>query len=169
MGVPPFLTETGFNYYYHRYYYPQVGRFINEDPIGLKSDLNLFEFVKNNPLNFFDLYGLQLTEDEIEQRTYRPTLTKPERIVDSLRVLTRAPRSLTNPKMQCCIAEKVAKKAARKVFTAIGIHLLVEIMLEHLHELSHVILIPETLHVGQELSKLTHEAWIECMYELDLW
>ncbi|MEN8154350.1 MAG: RHS repeat-associated core domain-containing protein, partial [Acidobacteriota bacterium] len=30
-----FDEETGMNYYYHRYYKPDLGRFLNEDPIGL--------------------------------------------------------------------------------------------------------------------------------------
>ena len=52
-----FDAESGLNYYYYRYYYPQVGRFINEDPIGIRQELNLYFFVGNNSINFIDPYG----------------------------------------------------------------------------------------------------------------
>ena len=42
-----------------RYYDPQVGRFISEDPIGFAGgDLNLYVYVKNNPIMFIDPFGL---------------------------------------------------------------------------------------------------------------
>jgi RHS repeat-associated protein len=50
-------SETGLNYHYHRYYYPQVGRFINEDPIGLLGSLNMYSSVSNNPINYWDPFG----------------------------------------------------------------------------------------------------------------
>jgi RHS repeat-associated protein len=42
-----------------RYYDPQVGRFINKDPIGLEGGINLFAYVDGNPVNWVDPYGLQ--------------------------------------------------------------------------------------------------------------
>jgi RHS repeat-associated protein len=50
--------ESGLNYYYHRYYYPTIGRFINEDPIGFGGDFNFFRFCHNNPINAIDPFGL---------------------------------------------------------------------------------------------------------------
>ena len=49
--------ESGLHYYYHRYYYPSIGRFINEDPIGFKGGPNLLKSFDNNPINFIDPYG----------------------------------------------------------------------------------------------------------------
>jgi uncharacterized protein RhaS with RHS repeats len=47
-------------YYRARWYDPQVGRFISEDPIGFDGgDLNLYGYVVNNPANFRDPTGLQ--------------------------------------------------------------------------------------------------------------
>jgi RHS repeat-associated protein len=50
--------ETGLYYYRARYYDPMQGRFISKDPIGFAGgDLNLYGYVKNNPLNFTDPKG----------------------------------------------------------------------------------------------------------------
>jgi len=50
-------TETGLYYYRARYYDSNVGRFASEDPIGFKSDLNLYRYVRNKPINFRDPSG----------------------------------------------------------------------------------------------------------------
>ena len=50
--------ETGLYYYRARYYDPEAGRFISKDPIGFKGGINVFSYVKNNPINFYDPYGL---------------------------------------------------------------------------------------------------------------
>ncbi len=51
-------AETGLHYNYFRYYNPQTGRYITPDPIGLEGGMNLFAYVKGNPLNTIDTYGL---------------------------------------------------------------------------------------------------------------
>src|SRR6185503_18789838 len=52
--------ETGLYYYRARYYDPKTGRFVREDPIGLRgSDINFYAYVRNNPVNWTDPYGLQ--------------------------------------------------------------------------------------------------------------
>ncbi len=52
--------DTGLIYYRSRLYDPQLGRFISEDPIGLRSgDINLYGYVKNRPLLFTDPSGMQ--------------------------------------------------------------------------------------------------------------
>jgi RHS repeat-associated protein len=55
-----FDQESGLNYYYHRYYNPSIGRFINEDPIGFNGGLNLYLSVENNPINSVDFFGLKI-------------------------------------------------------------------------------------------------------------
>ncbi|HKZ81154.1 MAG TPA: RHS repeat-associated core domain-containing protein, partial [Pyrinomonadaceae bacterium] len=50
--------DTGIFYYRARFYDPQLGRFISEDPIGLAGGLNLFAYVENNPMLFADPNGL---------------------------------------------------------------------------------------------------------------
>lgn len=50
---------NGFYYMRARYYDPNVGRFISEDPIGFKGgDVNLMAYVGNNPVNLVDPSGL---------------------------------------------------------------------------------------------------------------
>jgi len=51
-------AETGLYYYRARYYDPQTGRFINEDPIGWVAGPNGYAYVANNPLYFTDPEGL---------------------------------------------------------------------------------------------------------------
>ena len=52
------IDGLGINYYRARYYNPQTGRFISEDPIGLVAGINNYAYVGNSPLNFVDPFGL---------------------------------------------------------------------------------------------------------------
>jgi len=49
--------ETGFYYYGFRYYSPELGRWLNRDPIEENGGLNLYRFVENNSINDVDLFG----------------------------------------------------------------------------------------------------------------
>jgi RHS repeat-associated protein len=50
---------TGLYYYRARYYNPQLGRFLNEDPLRFGGgDANLFAYANNNPINLTDPSGL---------------------------------------------------------------------------------------------------------------
>jgi RHS repeat-associated protein len=53
-----FDSETSLYYYGYRYYLPQLGRWINRDPIGILGSVDLYEYVSNNPLNSIDIFGL---------------------------------------------------------------------------------------------------------------
>ena len=66
-------SETGLYYYAMRYYNPETGRWINRDPIdekgfqflhgikgdGIKSSIEPYTFVKNNPVSLWDYLGLK--------------------------------------------------------------------------------------------------------------
>lgn len=50
---------NGFYYMRARYYDPKVGRFVSEDPSGFEGgDVNLYAYVKNNPMMGIDPTGL---------------------------------------------------------------------------------------------------------------
>ena len=50
--------ETGMIYYGHRYYTPDTGRFISQDPIEETGGINLYCMAGNNIINLVDLLGL---------------------------------------------------------------------------------------------------------------
>ena len=52
--------ETGLHYNLMRYYEPEAGRFVNQDPIGLWGGENLYQFA-DNALVWFDPLGLKKT------------------------------------------------------------------------------------------------------------
>ena len=53
-------TETNLIYYGYRHYSPELGRWINRDPVGTAGGPNLYEFVANIPNYFVDRLGLLL-------------------------------------------------------------------------------------------------------------
>jgi RHS repeat-associated protein len=52
-----FDPETGLYYYRARYYAPQLGRFLQTDPVGDKDDIDLYSYVGNDPLDKTDPTG----------------------------------------------------------------------------------------------------------------
>ncbi len=56
-----FDRETGLHYNFFRYYEPEAGRFVNQDPIGLLGGMNLYQFAFNiqmwiDPLGWSTVY-----------------------------------------------------------------------------------------------------------------
>ncbi|MEG0714550.1 MAG: RHS repeat-associated core domain-containing protein [Morganella sp. (in: enterobacteria)] len=49
--------ESGLHYNRYRYYDPDIGRFITQDPIGLKGGINPYQYAPN-PVNWVDPLGL---------------------------------------------------------------------------------------------------------------
>ncbi|RRD55670.1 RHS repeat-associated core domain-containing protein, partial [Comamonadaceae bacterium OH2545_COT-014] len=54
-----FDQETNSHYNFHRDYKPNLGRYVQSDPIGLKGGVNWFVYVHGRPLFFADYYGLK--------------------------------------------------------------------------------------------------------------
>jgi RHS repeat-associated protein len=65
--------EINLYYYRARYYDPKIGRFISEDPIGLRGGVNLYAYVHNRPVRFIDPMGLC---PNICQTTWVPDCTQ---------------------------------------------------------------------------------------------
>lgn len=70
---------TGLLQYRCRYYSPALGRFVSADPIGLAGgDVNYYRYVKNNPIDWVDPWGLE--------RWHRPdgthTVGRPNTIIE---------------------------------------------------------------------------------------
>ena len=53
--------ETGLHYNWHRYYSPELGRYISSDPIGLQGGMNTYGYALQNPVQNIDFYGLDTT------------------------------------------------------------------------------------------------------------
>jgi RHS repeat-associated protein len=53
-----FDEETGLHYNRFRYYDPDVGRFVSQDPIGLDGGINTYQYTPN-PLTWIDPDGLK--------------------------------------------------------------------------------------------------------------
>ena len=51
-------SGAGFVYLRNRWYDPQTGRFLTQDPIGLGGGVNLYAYAGNNPSMFSDPFGL---------------------------------------------------------------------------------------------------------------
>ena len=51
-------SETGLVAYGLRYYLPDLGRWLTPDPAGFEDGSNLYAYVHNNPLRYYDLQGL---------------------------------------------------------------------------------------------------------------
>ena len=74
-SVNPFRFSTkytdheigpGLIYYGLRYYHAKLGRFINRDPIAEAGGLNLYGFVTNDPINYYDYLGMSEDDGYIE-------------------------------------------------------------------------------------------------------
>jgi RHS repeat-associated protein len=77
-----FDAATGLGYFRARYYDPQVGRFISQDPLGVGAGLgvNPFTLVQNNVVNQTDPSGLAPIHPK-----YNQTCAKLERLMNNLR------------------------------------------------------------------------------------
>ncbi len=60
--------ESDLLYYGYRYLNTSTGRWPNKDPMGEAGGINLYGFVRNNPVNQIDILGEQRFEDMVAER-----------------------------------------------------------------------------------------------------
>jgi len=53
-------AESGLHYNYYRDYDPSLGRYVESDPIGLGGGVNTYAYVVNNPVLYYDYFGLYM-------------------------------------------------------------------------------------------------------------
>lgn len=81
-----FDDETGLHYNLFRYYASECGRFVSQDPIGLRGGLNLYAYAPN-PLTYIDPLGLKCgfaKKNNITQRWVNKLTGKTPAEIDSL-------------------------------------------------------------------------------------
>lgn len=59
-----YLEDTGLYHYKARAYNPEIGRFMQTDPIEHAGGMNLYAYVSGDPVNFADPTGLEPEEDD---------------------------------------------------------------------------------------------------------
>jgi len=55
----PWIAEAGLYHYRARAFNPAMGRFMQTDPVGYAGGMNIYAYVRNNPVNRSDPMGLQ--------------------------------------------------------------------------------------------------------------
>lgn len=72
-------------YNYFRDYDPQVGRYVESDPIGIHGGLNTYAYALANPLTYVDPYGLQRTtvDAAIEQAIRQGNMGELETLLEA--------------------------------------------------------------------------------------
>lgn len=113
-------SSTKLTYMQARYYDPSIGRFLRPDPIGYQDQLNLYAYVRNNPVQFFDPFGEDTRKQQRanQMAAIRQGRTTPNGGGVLLDVLFIAVDVATFPSGEAAVligARRAAAQAAKKV------------------------------------------------------
>ena len=86
--------ETGLHYNLFRYYAPECGRFISQDPIGLAGGINLYAYAPN-PISWIDPFGLDL-HHIIPQEIWKEFKTDLKKVTGYVQNVTKKAADMTN-------------------------------------------------------------------------
>lgn len=98
-----FDGETGFSYNLNRDYMPNLGRYLETDPIGLGSGMNPYRYARANPMKFTDRLGLDEQGYDAGNQGYDATIDSlnqawgPEMSLPSSSVPINNPHPEPNP------------------------------------------------------------------------
>lgn len=118
--------ETSLLYYGRRYYSPSLGRWLTPDPAGFTDGLNLYAFVKNNPLIYTDFHGLYSAQIhpfgyKVPQEVFRPTALNP--IGDPSRGMIQIGCGIGNTPQSVFSGAFTLYKGLDRSFAVQGLHL----------------------------------------------
>jgi RHS repeat-associated protein len=77
-STKPIESSTGLAYYGFRYFSPEFGRWLSQDPLGILGGLNQYAILNNALINYLDLFGLTAYGPEVPPGIYdRPEGGRP--------------------------------------------------------------------------------------------
>ena len=100
-----YMPETGMYHYLYRAYSPTLARFITRDPIEEAGGVNLYCFVNNNPVSYWDVAG----------KVSRNNLDKVERL-----------KKIAIARASKCISIFIDKEQLKNQFTSDSLNELIE-------------------------------------------
>lgn len=110
-----FDEETGLHYNRYRYYDPNLGQFVGQDPIGLAGGINLYKYAPN-PTGWVDPLGLTPLEKGMplpdETKVYRVSTDGPYNFDFNSRELAAIEKGRLNPPGVSVIRAGSAEEAA---------------------------------------------------------
>jgi RHS repeat-associated protein len=96
--------DTGLLYYRARFYDPELGRFLSEDPLQFAAgDINLYVYVHNRPTSLIDPFGEQIRADAKWSKT---EVEDARRLAEKVRSMSPCPGN-SRPVLLCCRTTEV--------------------------------------------------------------
>jgi RHS repeat-associated protein len=106
------LNELGLNDHRNRFYLPSLGRWINRDPIGENGGVNLYAYVGNSVIIFYDARGLCCEKEyESYKKAYASVVSAQENVDSANSARESAKSALASAKESSEIAFDVMETA----------------------------------------------------------